>query len=208
MARREEGAYPKVWNRRATKPAGMNRALRSISYFGTTTKQRARCRDRPRRDRRGMTSARSVKRQPEYGPGARASPPPKVPSNARSDRRRSASEGRRAATEEERHETKRRTAPMVRGGLARSLAARRARRSRRQYRPSALGAGTWAGHGARRAWSSPRPKRRGPSRGFGWSRVPGGYWIQRRDATALGFPGRGWVRSVCARAANEAQPDR
>jgi hypothetical protein len=37
MARREEDAYPKVWNRRATKPAGMDRALRSISYFGTTT---------------------------------------------------------------------------------------------------------------------------------------------------------------------------
>jgi hypothetical protein len=37
MARREEGACLMAYDRRATTPAGMDRTLRSITYFGTTT---------------------------------------------------------------------------------------------------------------------------------------------------------------------------
>jgi hypothetical protein len=39
MARREEGACWRACNRRATKPAGMDRTLRWSSYFGTATKR-------------------------------------------------------------------------------------------------------------------------------------------------------------------------
>jgi hypothetical protein len=37
MARREEGACQRAWNRRATTPAGMDRTLRWSTDFGTTT---------------------------------------------------------------------------------------------------------------------------------------------------------------------------